>query len=146
MGDECNRLAAAMPASLFFQPRPLRRLGVEARTQKLCVDRQDHPAADRHRPVVGADDVHPSLTPGGVHVAVSGGARGRVVADVMVARDRAPRRRQPVELGAAMTQIGNVVCPVEAEVAEVDHQIRGAGIDVTDHGIPVGLRLRRRRG
>ena len=43
-----------------------------------------------------------------------------------------------------MTQIGSVVSPVEAEVAEVDHQIRGAGTDITDHGVPVGLRLRRR--
>ena len=44
MRDERDRLAAAMPAGLFFKPRPLRGLGLEARTQKLCVDRQDNPA------------------------------------------------------------------------------------------------------
>jgi hypothetical protein len=63
----------------------------------------------------------------------------------MVAGNRMPRHRQPVELGAAMAQIRGVTGPVEAEIAKVDHQIRGAGTDVADHSIPVGLRLRRRR-
>ncbi len=111
MRDESDRLVAAMLVSLLFKPRPLRCLGRQARPQKLCVDRQDTPAADCYRPVVGADDVQPPLMPGGVHGAARGGARPRVVADVMVARNRMPRRRQPVELAAAMAQIRSVACP-----------------------------------
>jgi hypothetical protein len=145
MRDERHRLTAAMPAGLFFKPRPLRGLGRQAGTQKLRVDRQENPVAGRYRPVVGADDVQPPLMPSGVHGDVRRGARPRVVADVVVAGDRMPRHRQPVELGAAMAQICSVACPVEAEIAKVDHQIRGSGTDVADHSVPVGLRLRRRR-
>ncbi len=143
--DERNLLAAAMPAGLFFKPRPLRGLSRQARIQKLCVDRQDHPAADRCRPVVGTDDVQPPLMAGGVYGAACGGTRPRVVADVMVAGNRMPRDRQPVELAAPMAQVYSVVCPVEAEIAKVDHQIWSAGTDIADHSIPVGLCLRRRR-
>ncbi len=130
---------------LFFKPRPLRGLSRQARIQKLCVDRQDHPAADRCRPVVGTDDVQPPLMAGGVYGAACGGTRPRVVADVMVAGNRMPRDRQPVELAAPMAQVYSVVCPVEAEIAKVDHQIWSAGTDIADHSIPVGLCLRRRR-
>jgi hypothetical protein len=111
--------------------------------QELCVDRQENPAAGRYRPVVVAEDVQPPLMPAGVHGDARGSARPRVVADVMVAGNRMPRPRQPVELGAAMAQIRGVACAVEAEIAEVDHQIRGAGTDIADHNVPVGLRLRR---
>ena len=145
MRDERNWLAVAIPAGLCFKPRPLRGLGGQARTQQLCVDRQDNPVADRYRPMVGAHDVQPLLMPGGVHGDARGRTGPRVVADVMVAGNRTPRRRQPVELGAAMTQVRNVARPVQAEIAKVDHQIGSAGTDIADHGVPIGLRLRRRR-
>ena len=57
-----------------------------------------------------------------------------------------PRHRQPVELGAAIAQIHSVACPVEAEIAKVDHQIGECGTDMADHSVPVGLRLRGVRG
>jgi len=145
MSDKRNRLAAAIPAGLFVKPRPLRVLGRQARTDKLRVDRQENPAASRYRPVVGADDVEPPLLPAGVDGDARGGARPRVVADVMVAGNRMPRHRQPVKLGAAMTQVRSVACPVQAEITKVDHQVRGAGSDVAEHSVPVGLRLRRGR-
>jgi len=83
--------------------------------------------------------------PGGVHRDARGGTWPRVVADVVVAGNRTPRRRQPVELGAAMTQIHRVARRVQAEIAKVDHQIGSAVTDIADHGVPIGLRLRRRR-
>jgi hypothetical protein len=61
----------------------------------------------------------------------------------MVAGNRAPRRRQPAGLGAAMPQIHHVACPVQAAIATVDHQIRVGGTGLTDHGVPVGPRPRR---
>jgi hypothetical protein len=75
MRDERNRLAAAISARLLFKPRPLRGLGLQAGTQKLCVDRQDNLAANRYRPVVGTDDVQPLLMPGAVYGAARRGTR-----------------------------------------------------------------------
>ena len=63
MGDERDGRPPAEPAGLLFEPRPLGGLGLEAGTQELCVERQDRPAADRGRPVVGTDDVEPPLAP-----------------------------------------------------------------------------------
>ena len=43
-----------------------------------------------------------------------------------------------------MVQLRSVAGLVQADIAKVDHQIRGAGTD-GDYSVPVGLRLRRRR-
>jgi hypothetical protein len=63
----------------------------------------------------------------------------------MVAGNRTPGHRQPVELGTTVTQIRSVARPVQAQIAEVDNQVKSADIDITEHSVPVGLRLRRRR-
>jgi hypothetical protein len=64
----------------------------------------------------------------------------------MVAGNGVPLRRQPVELGAAVTQVRSVARPVQAQIAEVDDQVGSARTDVAEHGVPVGLRLQRGRG
>jgi hypothetical protein len=42
-----------------------------------------------------------------------------------------------------MAQILGLVCSVEAQVTDVDDGVRGSLVDVTEHGVPVLLRLRR---
>ena len=64
-----------------------------------------------------------------------------VVADVVVARDRVPGDRQPVQLLAAILQIAEAMCTVQAEVAEVDDYVGGGSANLAKHGVPVRLRL-----
>src|ERR1700751_147281 len=100
-----NQPAATWLADLLLKPRPLPGLGRETRTQQLRVDRQESPAADRHRPVVRADDVQPPPVPPGIPRVAPGGAGPGVVADVMIAGNRLPGHRQPVELLPPVVQI-----------------------------------------
>jgi hypothetical protein len=67
----------------------------------------------------------------------------RVVADVVVAGDGPPGRREAVELPAGVVEGLGVVGAVEGQIPGVDHQIRRVVLQMAEHRLPVRLRLRR---
>jgi hypothetical protein len=141
--DERDRLARA--GGLLLNPGPLRVLSGEAGAEELRVDAEHSPAACRGRPWVRAYHLGPQALLGRVDRIVVGPVGWRVVADVVVAGDGAPWRRQAVELAAAELKVARVASTVQAQVTKMNDEVgRGCG-DRLDHGFPVRLSGRRGR-